>query len=157
MKPNEQAEVDKLLTSLVDNDNIRYITDFCSRMFAAVYNERSNSRRLRLFYVFQNAVERVALFAADYSPADIFAKLVARSDFTDDTVDATRFRDQIAFAFARSEFSQFKELREALEHEQQEESLRNIARLVQPLTRVVMDDEMKRFLKQPCPTRSRRR
>jgi len=159
MISNEKSEVDRVLTAIAATStaaDIQYVTDFCAKMFVAVASERSEEGKLRLYNILQDAVGSVALFADDFSPADLLEKLIARADFEDDVVDGPLFRDRIIFAFRRSEFSQFGALRMALERAQKEAEIRCIARLFK-MSIPSVDDEMRRFFNSRCPTRRKRR
>ena len=74
-------------------------------MFSAELYQRANSKKASLYSIFQTAVEAVALFDDDYSPAEKLAKLVVRAEaFLFDSPDPARFKASIIYAFERSRF-----------------------------------------------------
>ena len=117
-------------------------------MFAAVYFERSNCKKASLFSIFQQAAENLALDTDDPC-AEALCERIARADFSSDA----RFKEAIVNAFARSKFSRFKELRDEIEKEETEESLRAFARSILPLRKVVFDAEVKRMMNIRIPAR----
>lgn len=139
-------EASRQLELAEHEDDIDFIATFCQKMFAAVYFERSNCKKASLFSIFQQAAESLALDTND-PRAEALCERIACADISNGAL----FKEAIVNAFARSKFSQFKELRAAIEKEEAEESLRAFARSILPPRKIVLDAEAKRLMKIRIP------
>ena len=155
--PDASKTADELLSEIVGRAEVaegRFVADFVQKMFVAALYQRSNAKKVTFYNIFQAAVEGVALFEGDYSPAEKLAKLVARAElFLFDEPNDARFRDAIVRAFEISKFRDFTRLAEEIRKAEAAEDLRRLAfRLTGP-RKVVLDAETMRLMKKRCPAR----
>ena len=151
---NEPTELDQIflaaITASSDSADMDFVADFVGRMFGAAFFARSNCKKAALHSIFQAAVEDVALGEdEEYCAAEKLAKLIARVDVS----NGAAFKDGIIAAFARSGFSQFKELRAALEKAQADESMMALRRLLIPRRQALLDVEAAALMKKRAPMR----
>jgi hypothetical protein len=151
------AEVFSDIVALAEGAEARFVADFCSKMFAAAFFERSNAKKVTFYHILQAAVEGVALFEDDYSPAEKLAKLVARAEFfLFDKPNDARFKDAIVHAFEVSKYGNFTRLAEEIRKATAGEDLRRLAfRLIGP-QKVVLDAGAKRLMKVRVPPKRTR-
>ena len=135
------------ITEAAESAEISFVADFCSRMFSAELYQRANSKKASLYSIFQTAVEAVALFEDEYSPAEKLAKLVTRSElFLFDSPDPARFKSSVIHAFESSKFRDFSRLAEEIRKATAAEDLRRLAfRIIGP-QKVVLDSDAKRLM-----------
>jgi hypothetical protein len=113
-------------------------------MFVADYFQRSNSKKVTLYHIFQTAVEAVALFEDDCSPAESLATRISRAEsYLFDTPNAALFRDAVIRAFQESRFNNFSRLAEEIRKAEAAEDMRRLAfRMIGP-PKVVLDAQAK--------------
>jgi hypothetical protein len=153
--PDANKTADELFCEIVARAEVgeaRFVGDFCIKMFSADYFERSNSKKVSLYHIFQSAVEAVALFEDDDSPAERLATRISRAEsYLFDMPNAALFRDAIIRAFQESGFSAFTKLAEEIRRAEAAENLRRLAfRLIGP-RKVVLDTATKRLMNVRIP------
>jgi hypothetical protein len=154
--PDANKTADELLSEIVVRAEVaegRFVADFCTKMFSADYFERSNSKKVSLYHIFQSAVEAVALCEDDCSPAETLATRISRAEsYLFDMPNAALFRDAVIRAFQESEFKDFSRLAEEIRKAEDAENLRRLAfRLIGPSRKVVLDAEAKRLMNVRIP------
>jgi hypothetical protein len=116
--PDANKTADELLSEIVSRAEVaegRFVADFCTKMFAADYFERSNSKKVSLYHIFQSAGEAVALCEDDCSPAEGLATRISRAEsYLFDMPNAALFRDAVIRAFQDSKFKDFTRLAEEI-------------------------------------------
>ena len=158
--PDAMKTVQEVFSDIVasaEAAEARFVADFCTKMFSADYCERSNSKKVGFYHILQCAVEAVALFEDDDSPAERLAKRIARSEsYLFDTPNAAFFRDAVVRAFQESQFSDFTRLAEEIRKATAAEDLRRLAfRMIGP-PKTVLDAAAKRLMNMRSrPTRER--
>ena len=145
------------ITAAAESAEISFVSDFCKQMFNAELYQRANSKKASLYSIFQTAVESVALFDDDYSPAEKLAKLVVRAEaFLFDSPDPARFKASIIYAFERSGFRDFTRLAEEIRKATAAEDLRRLAfRIIGP-PKIALDGGAKRLMKVRIPPKRTR-
>jgi hypothetical protein len=145
-------EVFSDIVALAEGAEARFVADFCTKMFSADYFERSNSKKVSLYHILQSAVEALALFEDDDSPAERLAQRIARAEsYLFDTPNAALFRDAVIRAFQESEFRDFLRLAEEIRKATAAEDLRRLAfRLIGP-RKTVLDAPAKRLMSVRIP------
>ena len=140
------------ITAAAESAEISFVSDFCKQMFSAELYQRANSKKASLYSIFQTAVEAVALFEDEYSPAEKLAKLVTRSElFLFDSPDPARFKSSVIHAFESSKFRHFTRLAEEIRKATVAEDLRRLAfRIIGP-QKIVLDGAAKRLMKVRIP------
>jgi hypothetical protein len=158
--PDATKTVEQLfqeITAAAESAEVSFVSDFCRQMFSAELYQRANSKKASLYSIFQSAVEAVALFDDDYSPAEKLAKLIIRAEvFLFDSPDPARFKASIIYAFERSKFQEFSRLAEEIRKATAAEDLRRLAfRMIGP-RKVVLDTATKRLMKVRVPPKRTR-
>jgi hypothetical protein len=128
--PDVMKSADELFADIVARAEVaegRFVADYLTKMFAADYFQRSNSKKASLYSILQSAVEQIALFEDGYSPAEKLANLVARAEFFLDEPNPVLFKAAIIQAFERSKFSQFGDLGRAIRGQEATLELRRVA------------------------------
>lgn len=154
--PDETKSVAEVFSDIVasaEAAEARFVADFCTKMFSADYFERSNSKKVSLYHIFQSAVEAVALFEDDCGPAERLATRISRAEsYLFDTPNAALFRDAVIRAFQESKFRDFTRLAEEIRKAEDAENLRRLAfRLIGSTQKVVLDGEAKRLMNVRIP------
>ena len=140
------------ITAAAESAEISFVSDFCKQMFRAELYQRANSKKASLYSVFQAAVEAVALFDDDYSPAEKLAKLVVRAEaFLFDSPDPARFKASIIYAFERSGFRDFARLAQEIRKATAAEDLRRLAFRVIGPPKIALDGGARRLMKVRIP------
>jgi hypothetical protein len=158
--PDAAKTVEQLfqeITAAAESAEVSFVSDFCRQMFSAELYQRANSKKASLYSIFQSAVEAVALFDDDYSPAEKLATLITRAEvFLFDSPDPARFKALIIYAFERSKFQEFSRLAEEIRKATAAEDLRRLAfRMIGP-PKTVLDAAAKRLMNMRSrPTRER--
>jgi hypothetical protein len=152
------AELFSEIVAAAEGAEAQFVGDFCAKMFSADYFERSNSKKVSLYQVFQSAAEAVALFEDEDSPAERLATRIARAEsYLFDTPNAALFRDAIIRAFQESEFGDFVRLAEEIRKAEASENLRRLAfRKIGP-RKVVLDRDARRLMNARVPLSRRDR
>jgi|GEM_PF-6942287 len=149
------AEVFSDIMASAEAAEARFVADFCTKMFSADYFERSNSKKVSLYHIFQSAVEAVALFEDGCGPAERLATRISRAEsYLFDMPNAALFRDAVIRAFQESKFRDFTRLAEEIRKAEDAENLRRLAfRLIGPSRKVVLDAEAERLMSMRIPPR----
>jgi hypothetical protein len=135
------------IAAAAESAEARFCADYLCKMFAADYFERSNSKKVSLYHTLQLAIEAVALWEDDRSPAEGLATRISRAErYLFDMPNAALFRDAVICAFHESQFRDFSRLAEEIRKAEGAENLRRLAfRLIGP-RKVVLDAEAKRLM-----------
>jgi hypothetical protein len=148
--PDAAKTVEQLfqeITAAAESAEVSFVSDFCRQMFSAEPYQRANSKKASLYSIFQSAVEAVALFDDDYSPAEKLAKLITRAEvFLFDSPDPARFKTSIIYAFERSKFREFSRLAEEIRKATAAEDLRRLAFRMMGPRKAVLHPAAKRLM-----------
>ena len=145
-------EIFSEIVALAEEAEADFVADHCTKMFGAAIFERSNAKKVTLYHVLQAAIEAVALFESDDSPAEMLARRVVRAEhYLFDEPNDVRFKEVIIRAFKDSQFGSFTRLAEEIRKAEAAENLHRAAfRMIGP-RKVVLDREARRLMNARVP------